>query len=132
MAVENIENAKNGGGDFGIMCGMRNDGDENRARWRRGARRDTAGNGTAHLSSDGPYTLFSFGDRRLKFRAPQCLRRYVRVKKWDDGYLEVDADYGRDVGVVEEYIDLRPVLRALMLNPRIFLSPIKQVEVAHA
>ena len=114
------------------MRGMRNNGEENRARRRRGARRGAASSETAHLSSDGPYTLFSFGDRRLRIRAPQCLRRYVRVKKWDDGYLEVDADYGRDVGIVEEYIDLRPVLRALMLNPRSFLSPIKRVEVAHA
>ena len=102
------------------------------ARRRRNARIEVAKRGTAHLASDGSYTLFSFGDRRLKFRAPQCLRRYVRVKRWDDGYLEVDADYGRDVGIVEEYIDLRPVLRALMLNPRSFLSPIKRVEVTNA
>ena len=87
---------------------------------------------TARLSSDGPYTLFSFGGRRLKFRAPKCLRRYLRVKKWEDGYLEVDADYGKDLGVVEEYIDLRPVLRCLMISPRCFLRPIKNVEIAYA
>ncbi len=87
---------------------------------------------TATLANDGSYTVFSFDDRRLKFRAPRCLRRYVRVKKWDDGYLEVDADYGKGMGVVEEYIDLRPVLRDLMLSPRRFLSPIKRVEVANA
>ena len=51
-----------------MMCGMRNNGEENGARRRRGARRGAAGNETAHLSSDGPYTLFSFADRRLKFR----------------------------------------------------------------
>ena len=87
---------------------------------------------TAGLSSDGPYTLFSFGGRRLKFRAPKCLRRYLRVKKWEDGYLEVDADYGKKLGVVEEYIDLRPVLRCLMISPRSFLRPIKNVEIAYA
>lgn len=101
-------------------------------RQRMDARRDAASSETAHLSNDGSYTLFSFGGRRLKFRAPKCLRRYLRVKKWDDGYLEVDADYGKNVGIVEEYIDLRPVLRDLMLNPRSFLSPIKRVEVARA
>lgn len=88
--------------------------------------------GTATLSSEGAYTLFSFGERRLKFRAPRCLRRYVRVKRWHDGYLEVDADYGRDVGVVEEYIDLRPVLKCLMIRPATFLKPIKRVEVSYA
>ena len=87
---------------------------------------------TAGLSSEGPYTLFSFGGRRLKFRAPKCLRRYLRVKKWEDGYLEVDADYGNELGVVEEYIDLRPVLRCLMISPRSFLKPIKNVEIAYA
>ncbi len=116
---------------FGIIPFMKK-ADEYNVRRRRNAQVETERRGTAKLSSDGPYTLFSFGGRRLKFRAPQCLRRYLRVKKWDDGYLEVDADYGKDVGVVEEYIDLRPVLRDLILNPRSFLSPIKRVEVSHA
>jgi hypothetical protein len=87
---------------------------------------------TATLANEGEYTLFSFRDRRIKFRAPRCLRRYVKVKTWNDGYLEVEADYGRRIGVVEEYIDLRPVLRCLMISPKRFLSPIKNVEVAHA
>ena len=87
---------------------------------------------TAGLSSEGAYTLFSFGGKRLKFRAPKCLFRYLRVKKWDNGYLEVDADYGKEIGVVEEYIDLRPVLRCLMISPQSFLKPIKNVEIAYA
>ena len=87
---------------------------------------------TAELSSEGPYTLFSFGGRRLKFRAPKCLRRYLRVKRWKDGYLEVDADYGKELGVVEEYIGLRPVLKCLMISPRSFLKSIKTVEIVYA
>ena len=87
---------------------------------------------TATLANEGAYTLFSFRDRRIKFRAPRCLRRYVKVKSWDDGSLEVEADYGRRIGVVEEYIALRPVLCCLMIRPKRFLSPIKNVEVAHA
>ena len=87
---------------------------------------------TAELSSEGPYTLFSFGGRRLKFRAPKCLRRYLRVKRWKDGYLEVDADYGKELGVVEEYIDLRPVLKCLMISPRSFLQSITSVAIAYA
>ncbi len=86
---------------------------------------------TATLSSDGPYTLFSFNDRRIKFRAPTCLRRYVGVRKWEDGYLEVDADYGGDIGIVEEYIDLHPVLNCLMIDSRRFLAPIRHVEVRY-
>jgi len=87
---------------------------------------------TAALSNDGPYTLFSFAGRRIKFKAPPCLRRYVRVKKWDDGYIEVDADYGKAVGTIEDYIDLRPILKCLMISPDEFIKPIKRVEVRHA
>lgn len=89
-------------------------------------------NDTATLASVGNYTLFSYNGRRLKFRAPKCLRRYLNVRKWNEGYLEVDADYGDQIGVVEEYIDLRPVLRCLMISPKGFLKPIKKVEVSYA
>lgn len=87
---------------------------------------------TAYLSNDGSYTVFSYGGRRLKFLAPRCLKRYLRVKSWDAGYLEVDADYGSRLGVVEEYIDLRPVLRCLMIRASEFLKPIRSVEVCNA
>ena len=81
----------------------------------------------AELSSIGDMTVFSFGNTRLKFSAPYSLRRYVRVKKWHDGYLEVDADYGGSVE--EDYIDLKPILRNLMMNSRRFLKSIEKVEV---
>ena len=87
-------------------------------------------NDCAFLSSEGAYTLFSYGGRRLKFSAPYSLKRYVKVKKWDRGYIEVDTEY-KD-GVEEEYIDLRPVLRNLIIDPRSFLGPIKKVRVSYA
>ena len=48
----------------------------------------------ALLSSKADYTIFSYGGRSIRFAAPYSLRRYLRVKKWHDGYLEVEADYG--------------------------------------
>ena len=86
--------------------------------------------GCAVLSSEGAYTLFSYGGRRLKFSAPYSLKRYIKVRKWDRGYIEVDTEY-KD-GVEEEYIDLRPVLRNLIIDPRSFLGPIKKVRVSYA
>ena len=65
-----------------------------------------------------------------RLAAPYSLRRYLRVKKWHDGYLEVEADYGD--GAEEDYIDLRPVLRNLMIDPKKFLKPVKRVEVSYA
>jgi len=87
-------------------------------------------NGVARLSSKGAYTIFSYGGKTIRFSAPYSLRCYHRVKKWHDGYLEVDADYGD--GIEEDYIDLRPVLRNLIINPKSFLKPIKRVEVSYA
>ena len=66
----------------------------------------------------------------MKFSAPYSLKRYIKVKKWDRGYIEVDAEYAD--GVEEEYIDLRPILRNLIIDSRSFLGPIKRVEVAYA
>lgn len=84
----------------------------------------------AQLSNRADYTIFSYGGKTIRFAAPYSLRRYTRVKKWRDGYLEVGADYGE--GEEEEYIDLRPVLRNLLIEPKRFLKSIKKVELAYA
>ncbi len=52
----------------------------------------TDSNDCAVLSSEGAFTLFSYGGRRIKFSAPYSLKRYVKVKKWDRGYSEVDTE----------------------------------------
>lgn len=87
---------------------------------------------TAYLSNDGTYTIFSFGDSRLKFVVPYSLERYESVVKWDDGYLVVMAKYTHNKDAEEEYIDLRPILKNLYINPDEFLHPIKSVEVKYA
>ena len=84
----------------------------------------------ARLSSKADYTIFSYGGKSIRFAAPYSLRRYLRVTKWHDGYMEVEADYG--AGAEEDYIDLRPVLRNLMIDPKRFLKSVKKVEVSYA
>lgn len=84
----------------------------------------------AILSSVSDYTTFSYGGQVIRFAAPYSLRRYIRVKKWHDGYLEVGADYGD--GEEEDYIDLRAILKSLLIDASRFLSPIKRVEVRYA
>ena len=89
-----------------------------------------ADEGVAVLSSKGRYTSFSFGGTVVRFRTSSALERYVRVLKWDDGYIEVLARYnGREE---EEYIDLIPILDNLYINSEEFLKPIKKVEVSYA
>jgi len=51
----------------------------------------------AFLSSKADYSTFTYGGRSIRFATPYTLRRYLRVKKYHDGYLEVDADYGDGV-----------------------------------
>ena len=88
--------------------------------------------GTAYLSNEGRYTIFSFGNNRLKFIAPYSLEYYINIKEWDDGYIVVDTKYAHDEKPVEEYIDLIPILDNLLMDKESFLKPIKNVEVIHA
>lgn len=84
----------------------------------------------ATLSCADGYTTFDTGSRTIRFRTPRNLKRYVRVQKWDSGYIVVDAEYEGLPSPVEEYIDLIPILRNLYLDPASVLSPIGEVRVA--
>ncbi|MBR0196760.1 MAG: hypothetical protein IJQ34_01360 [Kiritimatiellae bacterium] len=86
--------------------------------------------GRAVLSNDGKYSFFSYDGNVIKFMTSPRLDRYVKVNKWDNGYIEVIAQYGEKK--VEEYIDLIPILKNLYINPQTFLNPIKEVEVTSA
>lgn len=90
------------------------------------------GENKAYLSNEGQYTVFSFGETRLKFIAPYSLERYESVVQWDKGYLVVMAKYAHNNDLEEEYIDLIPILRSLYINPDEFLKPIKKVKVKYA
>lgn len=84
---------------------------------------------TALLSNEGRYTTFSFGGQRLKFIGPYSLEYYDSVKSWNAGYLVVMAKYSHDEALVEEYIDIEPVLDDLQIDKEQFLAPIQNVEV---
>lgn len=86
----------------------------------------------AILSNAGNFTAFSFGGYNIRFRAPYSLERYIDVVKWDDGYLVVLAKYRHNAEPEEEYIDLKPILEGLYIDPATFLKPIKSVRVAYA
>ena len=63
-------------------------------------------NSKAILSNDGCYISFSFNGRTIRFKGPYSL-----------------------VKLVEDYIDLVPILEDLYIDPKIFLQPITSVEV---
>ena len=87
-------------------------------------------NSKALLSNDGEYISFSFNGRTIRFKGPYSLVRIAKVKEWDNGYLVVDAVYSHNRNkLVEDYIDLVPILEDLYIDPKRFLQPIKSVEV---
>jgi hypothetical protein len=86
----------------------------------------------AILSSADGFTAFSFGSYHIRFRAPYSLERYVDVATWDDGYLVVLAKYNQNAELEEEYIDLKPILDGLYIDPTSFLKPIKSVRIVYA
>lgn len=86
----------------------------------------------AVLSNAGGFSAFSFGGYNIRFKAPYSLERYVDVVKWEDGYLVVLAKYSHNVEPEEEYIDLKPILDDLYIDPDSFLKSIKNVRIAYA
>lgn len=57
--------------------------------------------------------------------------KFDKVKEWDNGYLVVEALYAHENKVVEDYIDLVPILKELYMDPAVFLKPIKNVEIRY-
>ena len=87
-------------------------------------------NGCAFLSNKGLYTIFSFNNQTIRFRTSARLERYTDVREWDHGYLVVMAKY-KNIGEVEEYIDLIPILDNLYYDVDEFLKPIKEVTLGN-
>ncbi|MBQ9210906.1 MAG: hypothetical protein IJ153_04330 [Clostridia bacterium] len=84
----------------------------------------------AKISVEGKYSIFSFRDTRIRFRTSTKLKKYLRVKEWDNGYLVVDVDYST-LGETEEYVDITSILDDLYIDPDRFLKPIKGVLIDH-
>ena len=85
-------------------------------------------NTQAILSNQHEMTSFKYADYNIRFRSPNILKKYTEVKKWDNGYLVVMADY-EGMGPTEEYIDLIPILQNLYITPDTFLKNIKTVKI---
>lgn len=85
----------------------------------------------AILSNEPNYTIFQFGNYRIRFRAPHSLEYYSSIKKWDHGYLVVMAKYRHNRQAEEEYIDLVPILKKLNFDVKTFLEPIKEVRIEY-
>ena len=88
-------------------------------------------NGCAVLKSKGEYTIFHFNNDIIRFMTSERLERYTKIVEWDHGYLVVMAKY-KNIGEVEEYIDLIPILDKLYYDVDKFLEPLKEVKIDYA
>ena len=88
---------------------------------------------TAFLSNRDGFAIFSFNNIDLKFSISDIVVKFVKIKEWDApiGYLVVDCLHDT-MGVVEDYIDLLPMLDNLYIDASKFLESIKKVEVKNA
>ena len=84
--------------------------------------------GCAILKSKGKYTIFQYNDDSIQFVTSSRLERYTSILEWDHGYLVVMAIY-KNIGEVEEYIDLRSILDKMCYDTDKFLEPIKMVKI---
>lgn len=88
-------------------------------------------NSCAVLKSKGEYTIFQFNGHTIRFRTSDRLEKYTRVVEWDHGYLVVMAKY-KNIGEVEEYIDVSFILDQLYYDVDEFLRPIEEVKIDYA
>ena len=85
----------------------------------------------AILSNDENITIFEYNKQIIRFVTSTKLERYTQVLEWNRGYLVVMAKY-KNIGEVEEYIDLIPILQSLYYDTEAFLEPIKEVRIEYA
>lgn len=86
----------------------------------------------ATLGKKDAFSVFSFRDKTIRFRAPYSLESYTDIKEWDHGYLVVMAKYRHSETPEEEYIDLIPILDELYIESNEFLKHIKGVKLENA
>ena len=85
----------------------------------------------ATLSNENQYTVFRFNGDTIRFGSPYSLEYYSEIKEWDHGSVAVMAKYRHDAGLIEEYIDLVPVLENLYFDADDYLSQIKEVRIQY-
>lgn len=85
----------------------------------------------AILSNKNEYTIFEFNNHIIRFLTSSRLEKYTRILEWDHGYIVVMAKY-QNIGEVEEYIDLVPILEKLYYNVDEFLNQIQEVRIEYA
>lgn len=85
---------------------------------------------TATLFNKNDIIFFNYGNIIIRFRGPYSLEYFVKVEKYDDGYIEVLTKYKHNDDLEEEYIDLKAIVEDLYMKSD-FLKEIDEVDVVY-
>ena len=85
----------------------------------------------ALLTHRGRLSSFICKGQTIRFSTSPYLERYLKVIRWNKGYIVVEAKYSTEQESVEDYIDMLPILRHLLINPDEFLEDIVEVRIAY-
>lgn len=85
----------------------------------------------ALLTHKGSYSFFQYKGERICFSTSPYLERYVKVIEWDKGYLVVQVKLSTKQEIVEDYIDITPILEHLCIDADEFLKDITEVRIAY-
>lgn len=83
----------------------------------------------AYLGNKKDCIHFKYGDKNIRFKGPYSLKRIEKIKDWDKGYIVIDAEYSNQKDLVEDYIDLVPILQNLYIDADSFLKPITEIRL---
>lgn len=86
-------------------------------------------NNIAYLSKTNDCIIFSFNGRNIRFKGPYSLEKINQIVEWNKGYIVLYAKYSHSEELIEDYIDLKPILSDLYIDAESFLSSIEKVEV---
>ena len=67
------------------------------------------------------YSVFQFGDIRIKFYTSPYLQKYCKINKWsDEGYIEYEGAFSTTKEIIKDTIDLKTIAKRLHLSDNVF------------
>ena len=75
--------------------------------------------------------IFECKDYKIRIKGPYSLEYFSHIKEWDKGYIVVMTKYKHSKELIEEYIDLEPILDDLYIDKEELLKSIKGVKTGY-
>ena len=83
---------------------------------------------TAYIKLVGEYIKFTFRGTTVTFLVSKYMRKIIRIKEYNRGYIVMDVIYSTMKGIIEEYIDMEYIFDELQMDKEI-LGSVKGVVI---